>query len=133
MSIFIFTGGMLLGFSLVAITDRFHFNAFAWLIAAGFAAAFSVCWSCLIFLFYFAAFSLQGIYGHSFWGIRRFVGWQHITKVQIFRMLNLPFLRVYGADGKVTWVALFQITKAEFWQEMQKFAPPNSPVLQCLP
>lgn len=133
MSIFIFAGGMLGAFCLVIITEGFHFNAVVWSVAAGLGAVFSVCWSCVIFLVYSAAFSAEGIYGHSFWGFRRFIGWQHIAEAKIFRVINLPFLRVYGTDGKVTWLALFQVTREEFCQEVRKFAPPNSPVLQYLP
>jgi hypothetical protein len=79
-----------------------------------------------------SAYSADGIYGHSFWGFRRFVRWQNVTKTRTFPMLNLPWLRVFDADGKVLWLPLFQRNRKDFREEIQKFAPPDNPVLKFM-
>jgi len=82
--------------------------------------------------FLFPAFlSTQGVYGHSFWSMRRFVRWQDVTSARPFRFLNLRWVRIY-AGNKVTWLPLFQSRDLEFQQEIRRFAPSNSPILKCL-
>jgi hypothetical protein len=77
-----------------------------------------------------AWFSADGIYGHSFWGVRRFVRWQDIASVRRFTLLKLPWIRIYSSiDGQVTWLPLFQSRPAEFQQIIKEFAPLNSPIL----
>ncbi|HEY5297514.1 MAG TPA: hypothetical protein VIK59_06290 [Verrucomicrobiae bacterium] len=78
-------------------------------------------------------FSSDGIYASSSWGFRRFVRWSDIAKVRKHRLLNLKFLRIYSSgDGKVTTLRLFQARKKEFRDEIRKFAPPDSLVLNFL-
>jgi hypothetical protein len=96
-----------------------------------------LCGVIVTFLMYIATismgFSADGIYGGSFFGLRRFIRWTDIAKVKKFSLLNLKYLRIYSmADGKVTWLILNQAHKKEFFDEMRKFAPPESPVLQFL-
>lgn len=78
-------------------------------------------------------FSPDGIYASSQWGFRRFIHWSEIAKVQKNRLLNLKFLKIYSSiDGKVTRLLLFQVQKKEFRDEIRKFAPPDSPILNFL-
>lgn len=80
-----------------------------------------------------AVISWDGVYGHSFWGFRRFVRWPDIVQARSLKILNLPFLRLYAAsDQKVTWLALFQARPSEFREEIQKLAPPGNPILTHL-
>ena len=84
-------------------------------------------------LFFPAWISSAGIHGHSFWGIRRFIQWQDVTRVRKFTFLNLPWLRVYSrVDGKVTWLPLFQSCPIEFQEEIRRFAQPNNLFLEHL-
>ena len=81
--------------------------------------------------FYPVSFSAEGISGHSFWGRRRFVGWQGIAAAHPFRFLNLRWLRVYRSDySEVIWLALFQSHKAEFEREMRRLAPAGSAIFR---
>jgi hypothetical protein len=83
--------------------------------------------------FFSAWFSSDGIYGHLFWGVRRFIRWQDIASVRRFSLLKLPWIRIYsGVDGKVTWLPLFQSRPFEFRQTIKEFAPFNSPILTQL-
>jgi hypothetical protein len=78
-------------------------------------------------------FSSDGIYASSQWGFRRFIHWSEIAKVRKYRLLNLKFLKIYSSvDGKVTKLRLFQARKNEFRDEIRKFAPPDSPILNFL-
>jgi hypothetical protein len=86
----------------------------------------------LLSIYYRAGISAEGIYGHSVWGTRRFIAWQEIAGARTFRLLNLRWLRIYGRDGKVTWLALFQSRPAEFEREIRRLAPDGSPVLRFL-
>jgi hypothetical protein len=73
--------------------------------------------------------SREGIYGHSFWGIRRFVRWQDIGKVRGLRLFHLRFLKLYSsADQRVTWIGLFQARAQDFRHEIQSVAPSDSPI-----
>jgi hypothetical protein len=133
MSVFIFMSGMGLVFIRIVITEGLHFDRGEWAFASEFALVawvFSVGYAWMLSLLCPDAFSADGIYGHSFWGRRRFVRWQDISSVQSFWLGNLRWLRVYAVDGKITWLALFQSRDIEFRQEIKRLAPPTSPVLK---
>jgi hypothetical protein len=102
------------------------------LMAAGILISVSFALSVSMSIGFPAAFSADGIYSHSFWGNRRFVRWQHITKVRIFPMFNLLWLRIYADDGGVLWLPLFQRHRTEFRDEIRKHAPPDNPVLKFM-
>jgi hypothetical protein len=131
-SVFMFVGSMLIVLTLIVMRDGFHFDrrALAALaIATGALLVLSILDSWILSLAFTAAFSSEGIYGHSVWGWRRFVRWQDISSVRTFRLANLRWLRVFAADGKVTWVALFQSKNADFREEIRRLAPPGHAVL----
>lgn len=132
MAVLIFVGGMAMVFMLIVMTDGFHFDGRALAVATGTMLAFAIAYSWMLSCLFPAAFSAEGIYGHSFWSRRRFVRWQDVTSARTFRLANLLWLRVYAADGKVTWLALFQSRDAEFRAEIRRLAPPGNPILNCL-
>jgi len=119
-------------FCVVLALDGLKFDRHALTGASVVVLVLSAVMAGLLSLFYPASFSSDGIYGHSFWGIRRFILWRDITDAKTFRLLNLPWLRIYTADNRVTWLALFQSCRTEFQQEIQKLAPIGSPVLNHL-
>jgi hypothetical protein len=129
MTTFIFVGGMVILFIFIVIRDGFHFDQRVLAFVTGFALMFSIIYSFVLSLVFPAAFSLDGIYGHSFWGRRRFVRWQDISSVRKFRLVSLRWLRVYSTDERVIWLALFQSHGTEFRQEIRRLAPPSNPVL----
>ncbi len=92
--------------------------------------SFVMAW--LVALFYRVGLSPGGIYGHSFWGQRRFIGWLEIKAARTIQIGNLPCVRIYGDDGKVVWLLLFQSRTVEFREEIRRLAPPDSPILKCL-
>jgi hypothetical protein len=110
----------------------YSFNFYRELLAVGAGIATSFACSGLFSLLYPAAFSADGIYGHSFWGFRRFFRWQNVAKTRTFSIFNLPWLRVFDADGRVLWLPLFQRNRKDFREEIQKFVPPGNPVLKFL-
>ena len=135
MSAFIFVAGMILVLICNLITDGLHFDRQRLAFWSGFglvALVFSIGYSWMLSLLFPDAFSADGIYGHSFWGRRRFVRWQDISSAQTFRLGNLRWIRVYATDGNITWLALFQSRDIEFRHEIKRLAPPSSPVLNCL-
>jgi hypothetical protein len=132
MSLFIFFSGVVLFLILIVITEGFHINWGALTFASGFAFVFPIAYSWMLSLLLPSAFSADGIYGHSFWGPRRFVRWQDIASVRTFRLVNLLWLRIYATDGTVTWLPLFQSRSQEFRQEIQRLAALNSPVLNYI-
>ncbi len=119
-------------FCVVLILDGLRFDPFALIIASVFVLVISPLMALLMSHYYSASFSSEGIYGHSFWGLRRFVYWRDVVDVRRFRLLNLPWLRVYTTDSRVTWVALFQADKTEFRREIERLAPTGHPVLNHL-
>lgn len=139
MSVFFFVTGMLAAWGLIFILHGLGFSpdrhAFAMAVAIGMpltcisSAIISIGGAWIISVCFPDAVSADGLYGHSFWGRRRFVCWQDISKAHKFQLAYLPLLRVYGADGKVSWLALFPAKKKEFLEEIRKFAPSDSPVL----
>ena len=130
--VFVFVVAIVGVWCAILAKDGSHFDRHAAAVASGFEVVFSLVAAWMLSLCFPDAFSREGIYGHSFWGRRRFVSWQEVAAARTLRLLNLRYLRVYAADGKVTWLALFQSEGADFRQEIRRFAPPESPVLKCL-
>jgi hypothetical protein len=128
-AIWIFVFAVLGMCSLIIIRHGFHFFGDALAVATGCELILSFFGSWILSLLYPYAFSAEGIYGYSFWGRRRFVSWQDISSIRTFRVLNLPWLRVYAIGGKITWLGLFQSQDTEFRQEIRRLAPPTSPIL----
>jgi hypothetical protein len=119
-------------FCIVLILDGLKFDRHALLIAVIFVTICSLAGALFLSFFSTAGFSSDGVYGHSFWGVRRFASWRDIEDARPFRLLNLPWLRVYTVDKRVTWLALFQSREPEFRQEIQRLAPVSSPILNHL-
>jgi hypothetical protein len=115
---------------LIFHTEPFQRNVF--LVAVACHTLYSLIASCVLSFCLPVTFSTEGIYGHSCWGLRRFVSWRGVKTARTFRVLNLRWLRVLSSDGKVTWLALFQSRGGEFRQEIRRLAPPDSPLLQYL-
>jgi arylsulfatase A-like enzyme len=114
----------------ILIMDGLRFDWRALVCALAFTLVQSLFWAWILSLLFPVSFSAEGVYGQSFWGRQRFVRWQDIAAARTLRIINLRWLRLYPAAGrKVTWIALYQSLKAEFRQEMQRLAPPDSPVL----
>jgi hypothetical protein len=89
--------------------------------------------ACLLSRFCPTTISADGVTTQSFTGGRRFVRWQDITTAKTLRALNLKWILVYPAgESKALQVPLFQPRKAEFLQEIQRFAPPGNPILNHL-
>jgi hypothetical protein len=125
--------GLLGLFCVVLTVDGMHFDPRALAIGSASVPVTSLASAWLVSILFPAALSSDGVYGHSFWGSRRFVGWQDIAAARTFTLLNLRWLRIYRTgDNKVTWVALFQSHKAEFREEIRRLAPADSPVLNHL-
>ena len=131
-AIFVFVCGMTGAFCLIVIIQGWHFDFHALAIVTVVEVIYSFFASLMMSFVFPVGFSADGIYGHSFWGRRRFVSWQQIVTARTFGLFKFRFLRVYSADCKVTWLALFQSHDAEFRDEIRRLAPPSSPVLQFL-
>jgi hypothetical protein len=131
-AIFVFIGGMAWSSCLIVVRYGRLVDGRALTVASGYGLIFSFVWSWLMALFLPVGFSAEGIHGYSFWGRRRFVAWPAVTKARTFGLLNLKYLRIYGADGRVTWLPLFPSKRAEFQQEIRKFAPVGNPVLDYI-
>ncbi len=133
MFLFILVLGLLGFFCVVLILEGLGFDRHA--LAAGSASVpvSSLVLAWLLSILYPASFSAEGVYGHSFWGRRRFVRWQDVVAVRAFSLLNLRWLRIYATgESQVTWLALFQSHKSEFREEIQRLAPPDSLVFNHL-
>jgi len=119
-------------FCLILAADGWHFDRNLAAFAAGFEAICSFVVSWMLSRLYPDAISVDGIYGHSAWGRRHFVAWKDVAAARTFRLLNLQWLRVDAGDGRATWLALFHSQDADFRQEIQRLAPPDSPILKCV-
>ena len=131
MAAFIFVSAGALA-TLAIIIEHGFYNV-SWLLLLKILGLFMIPYSLLATLIMrwvlWAGFSSDGIYGHSIWGRRRFIGWKDILRVRRFTLGNLPWIRIYSAmDGKVTWLPLFQSRPIEFREEIQKFAPLDNPI-----
>jgi hypothetical protein len=131
-AIFLFVSSMTFSLCAISLQYGWHIDGRALAFTTGAVLMFSFAYSWLMARLFPIGFSADGIYGHSFWGRRRFVSWQEIATARPRRLGNLRWLRVYAIDGKVTWVALFQSRDTEFQQEIRRLAPPGNPVLNHL-
>ena len=114
---------------LVLLDDGLHPDWIALFAATTGLALFAIV-SAWTFHFLFPdGISAEGISGHSFWGLRRFVPWDHIAAARPIRILNLRYLRLYSTiDRKVTWIALFPAEPDAFHSALYSAIPPNNPV-----
>lgn len=95
--------------------------------------AFAFVFAVLISILFPSYISAQGIHGHSLWGGRSFLGWADIARAKKFPFANLAYVRLYSGSGKATiWFPLFQSPRPYFRDEIKRFAPPNSPILNYL-
>ena len=135
--IFIFVGALALGFVLGCVIMTKHHYTLHWVVAPKI-----ILFSIPLLLLYALVFTLaisflfpsficaSGIYGHSFLGGRRHLGWAGIVQVKKARVANLVYLRLYDKEGRaVMWLPLFQSPGAAFRNEIRKFAPPGHPIL----
>ena len=103
------------------------------LISIPVALAFDFVAAWLISLSLPAYISSSGVHGHSFWCMRQFLNWTDIKEAKPFKFCTLTYVRLYSAnDSKVMWLPLFQKPSPEFQNEIRKFAPPHSPILNQL-
>jgi hypothetical protein len=120
-------------FGVVLSFDGLHFDRLALAVASMSVLTLAPLMAWLSSVVYPASFSADGIYGHSFWGRRRFVRWQDVAVARTFRLLNLRWLRIYTTDySKVIWLALFPANKVEFLKEIHRLAPSKSPIFKHL-
>lgn len=121
--------GLPIYFGLVLMEDGLHFDRLGLLVGAVGGSLFGLLLAWIAHRLFPVAVSADGISAHSFWGVPRFIRWEHIEAARPFRMLNLRFVRLYStADDKVTWVALFPADPEAFRQAVRSAMPPNSPL-----
>ena len=124
------TLGLPLGFCITLVKDGLPDIPSLFIGAAGGALA-GLLYAWLLTLCFTLKVAPEGVYGHSFWGVRRFVGRQEIAEVRPFRFLNLRYLRLYKSGRtKPTWIALFLARRVECAQEFRRLAPSGNPVLE---
>src|ERR1043165_5881306 len=123
MAVFMYGGALAIFFPFRLIVEGLKVNLHALLFALTVTAPFVLVMAWVLSMIYTAGFSSDGVYGHSFWGIRRLAQWRDIVDARPLRILNLRWLRIRTADKRVTWVALFQSRESEFRQEIQGHAP----------
>ena len=98
-----------------------------------FILVYAVVFSVIISLLYSCIITPAGIYGHSFWGLRRYLGWSDIAAAKKGKLGNLVFLKLYNSAGcSIIWLPLFQAKRVEFQEMVRKCAPPGHPVLSHL-
>ena len=136
--VFIFVGavfiGCALGLCLVLVKHDFHPNGAVairiLLLAVPLLLLYALVFTLAISFLFPSFVCSNGIYGHSFWGERRHLGWKEIVQAKKFRLGNLVYLRLSGQGGKqVIWFPVFQSPAAAFRNEIRKFAPPGHPIL----
>lgn len=100
-------------------------------VSAVLAVLWAVLWALILHFCFPTRVSSEGVWGYSFWGVRRFIAWEHISMARPFRILNLRWVRLYSSsDTKVTYVALFPSDSASFRAEIHRLAPPQCPILK---
>jgi len=139
LSMFLF--GFIFGhlFALVAIIIQFRADLH-WVLFLNslyytipFLLIYAVIFSFVITWFYSCIITSTGIYGHSSWGMRRFLGWSDISGVKKVSLGNLAFLKLRSnSGGTAIWLPLFQSDRVEFLETIRKCAPPGHPLLSHL-
>jgi hypothetical protein len=131
--VFIVSFSLPLLFCCVLIQDGLDFGRSALGFASVWVVVLSFVGSCMASYLFPDAISPEGVYGHGFWGQRQFVRWEDITAVRPLRILSLRWLRVYSrTDNKTTWLGLSHSRAIEYYQEIKRLAPSDSPILNYL-
>ena len=107
---FEFPGGFIVFMGLILLNVGRHFHmrdvVLCFLLCLPF--AWFVSW--FISRFFPDIITADGIQGHSFWGLKRFIRWQDIREARPFQLFNLRFLRLYSKqDQSVTWIGLLPL------------------------
>jgi len=126
-------GGFLVFMGLLFLFEGTHFHKGD--VVLGFLLCLPFAWfvSWFISRFFPDIIAADGIQGHSFWGLKRFIRWQDIREARPFQLFNLRFLRLYSKqDQSVTWIGLFPARRADFVSTIQRFAPADCPLLQFI-
>ena len=131
MAFFLFITTGLLGFGFIFMFEREPFNLPALKAAGVFCLVYAWIASWAISRIWPVAVSSDGLFGPSFSGKHVFIRWSDISAVRPLRLVNLPYLRIYG-QGKVIWLPLFQSHLSEFRQEVHRLAPTENPVLNSV-
>jgi hypothetical protein len=141
MVLFIFLAGFIFGYGLgfgiamakvkAQVSWAILFKSAPFIIP--FLLIYAVAFAFVISLFYPCSITSAGVYGHSFLGLRRFLGWSDISAAKKVSLGNLVFLRLRSnTDGTTIWLPLFQSDRVEFLETVRKCAPPGHPVLSHL-
>jgi hypothetical protein len=119
------------GYELLVNRSTLDWRALAVCFAAGVPVAWLGVW--MLSRWFPVALSSEGLYGHSVWGVRRFIRWQDVSAVKRFRVFNLRWLLISSrVDKEVVWLAMFQSRPIEFKDEIRKLAPKDNPLLTQL-
>jgi hypothetical protein len=141
MTLSVFVTGIIVGYALgiaiVLVRVKDHFD---WAVVSKTAPyivpillVYAFVFAVAISLFYPCSITSTGVYGHSFWGLRRYLGWNEISAAKKKRIGNLVFLSLSSkTGGAAIWLPLFQSRRAEFVETVRKSASPNHPVLSQL-
>ncbi len=125
-AVFIFTG-------LILLHEGTHLYLIAVLIVYLLFAISSFFFSMIYPFIFPIGLSSNGIYSYAFPGFRGFVSWEDIVSIKPFRMANLLWLRLYSSkNSRVVYLALNVKPEEEFWKELKRLSPPNSPILPYL-
>ena len=90
-------------------------------------------WALLLHFLFPTRLSSDGVSGYSFWGLRRFIAWEHISKARSCRFLNLRWMRLYSScDGKVSYMAEFPSDSDGFRAELHRLAPTQCPIFKYI-
>jgi hypothetical protein len=129
--LFLFYVAVCLPLSVCVIVIRHpaNINFKALLLAAASIIPLSIIIGSVLSLLFPVRLTAEGVHAHSVWGFPRFIRWQDIKTVRKFSLPILPWLRLYPADGSSpVWLSMFPASPDQFKLEVQKLAPPASPI-----
>jgi hypothetical protein len=88
--------------------------------------------SFLLYVWFPVRVGERGIQGHNCFGLPLRFRWEEIDKVSLFHM-GLPWLRIAPKKrGWAIYMPAFLQEKAQFYQEIQQWIPPENPLRQYL-
>jgi hypothetical protein len=75
----------------------------------------------------------DGIRGHTFWGVARFIPWNEIKIATPINFIVVPYVRIHSKrGGKPIWLPLFLTDRAGLSKAIRRFASAENPLFRCV-
>ena len=91
-------------------------------------------WALLLHSLFPTRLSSDGVSGYSFWGLRRFIAWEHISRrpVRVVFSICVGCVSIPPATARCHYMAEFPSDSDGFRAELHRLAPTQCPIFKYI-